>query len=234
MKFFIKFISAILVIIFVFWGIPMIKCEYLTARHGSEFDLVAIPEEDTMLSKPDWFRILSYNDEYAEIYYISEGFRLGSILSFNKVHSEWKYDGCANTRWTLLGGSADEIVWPYFWHMWNHEKYKRFELNKEESFFSNFYVKGDKAYIECEVVIDSVIDFDIKMQGFSKLDEGKLLKHPAIYGYDKEGTPIPLKALAREYGTSRGEKKKPFFRKAFRQESAITNAMKKAQEKYIK
>ena len=54
-----------------------------------------------------------------------------------------------------------------------------------------------------------------------------------FYGYDKEGTPIPLKALAREYGTSRGEKKKPFFRKAFRQESAITNAMMKAQEKYI-
>lgn len=54
-----------------------------------------------------------------------------------------------------------------------------------------------------------------------------------FYGYDKDGIPIPLKALAREYGTSRGEKKKPFFRKAFRQESAITNAMMKAQEKYI-
>ena len=55
-----------------------------------------------------------------------------------------------------------------------------------------------------------------------------------FYGYDEDGIPIPLKALAREYGTSRGEKKKPFFKKAFRQESAITNAMKKAQEKYIK
>ena len=55
-----------------------------------------------------------------------------------------------------------------------------------------------------------------------------------FYGYDEDGIPIPLKALARGYGTSRGEKKKPFFRKAFRQESAITNAMKKAQEKYIK
>ena len=55
-----------------------------------------------------------------------------------------------------------------------------------------------------------------------------------FYGYDEDGIPIPLKALAREYGTSRGEKKKPFFRKAFRQESAITKAMKKAQEKYIK
>ena len=55
-----------------------------------------------------------------------------------------------------------------------------------------------------------------------------------FYGYNDKGVPIPLIAMAREFGTSQGEKKKPFFRKAFRQESAITNAMKKAQEKYIK
>ncbi len=116
MKFFLKLISVILVIIFIVWGIPMIKCEYLTARYGHEFDLAAIPEENSMLSEPDWFRILSYNDEYTEIYYISEGFRLGSILSFKKVNGEWKYDSPANTIWTALGGSADNDVWPYFWH----------------------------------------------------------------------------------------------------------------------
>ncbi len=55
-----------------------------------------------------------------------------------------------------------------------------------------------------------------------------------FYGYTEDGTPIPLIALAREFGTSSGEKKKPFFRKAFRQETAITNAMLKAQEEYIK
>ena len=54
-----------------------------------------------------------------------------------------------------------------------------------------------------------------------------------FYGYNDKGVPIPLIAMAREFGTSRGEKKNPFFRKAFRQESAITNAMMKAQEKYI-
>jgi HK97 gp10 family phage protein len=54
-----------------------------------------------------------------------------------------------------------------------------------------------------------------------------------FYGYNDKGVPIPLIAMAREFGTSRGEDKKPFFRKAFRQESAITNAMMKAQEKYI-
>ena len=48
--------------------------------------------------------------------------------------------------------------------------------------------------------------------------------HIGFYGYDKDskptkrhpnGTPIPLIALAREYGTSSGEQKKPFFRKSF-------------------
>ena len=54
-----------------------------------------------------------------------------------------------------------------------------------------------------------------------------------FYGYDKDGIPIPLKALAREYGTSRGEQKKPFLRKAFKTETPIIEAMLKVQEKYI-
>ena len=55
-----------------------------------------------------------------------------------------------------------------------------------------------------------------------------------FYGYDDDGVPIPLKALAREYGTSRGEKKKPFMRKSFKTTSTITDAMLKVQERYIK
>ncbi len=55
-----------------------------------------------------------------------------------------------------------------------------------------------------------------------------------FYGYDDDGVPIPLKALAREYGTSRGEKKKPFMRKAFKTTASITDAMHKVQERYIK
>ena len=54
-----------------------------------------------------------------------------------------------------------------------------------------------------------------------------------FYGYDENKVPIPLKALAREYGKSRGEKKKPFMRKAFKTEATITNAMLKVQERYV-
>lgn len=66
--------------------------------------------------------------------------------------------------------------------------------------------------------------------------------HVGFYGYDAEskptkrhpqGTPIPLIAMAREYGTSRGEQKKPFFRKSFSKKE-IEQAMMEVQERYIK
>lgn len=63
--------------------------------------------------------------------------------------------------------------------------------------------------------------------------------HIGFYGYDgvptkkyPKGVPIPLKALAREYGTSRGEAKKPYFRKSFKKDE-IEDAMLKIQEKRI-
>ena len=64
--------------------------------------------------------------------------------------------------------------------------------------------------------------------------------HIGFYGYDgvptkqhPQGTPIPLKAMAREYGTSSGEAKKPFFRKSFAKKD-IEQAMMEVQNRYIK
>ena len=63
--------------------------------------------------------------------------------------------------------------------------------------------------------------------------------HIGFYGYDgiptkqyPKGTPIPLKAMAREYGTSSGEKKKPFLRKSFAKKD-IEQAMLEVQSRYI-
>lgn len=58
----------------------------------------------------------------------------------------------------------------------------------------------------------------------------------AFYGYFKNKSgkevPAPLVANAREYGTSSGEAKKPFFRKSFSKKQ-IEQAMLKVQEKYL-
>ena len=62
-----------------------------------------------------------------------------------------------------------------------------------------------------------------------------------FYGYDTtrktkqypNGTPIPLIILAREYGSSSGEKKIPILRPAFRKNKAIESAMLKVQDSYL-
>lgn len=54
-----------------------------------------------------------------------------------------------------------------------------------------------------------------------------------FYGYNEDGVPIPLIAQAREYGTSSGEAKKPFFRRSFKKKD-IEQAMQTVQDKYIK
>ena len=70
----------------------------------------------------------------------------------------------------------------------------------------------------------------------SKSDDGVNTK-VAFYGYfvNKQGkrVPAPLVAMAREYGTSRGEKGKRFLFKAFKK-AEITQVMLKVQEKYLK
>ena len=56
-------------------------------------------------------------------------------------------------------------------------------------------------------------------------------KKGTTYSYD--GIPVPLIVRAREFGSSSGEAKKPFFRKSFKK-SQIESEMLKVQKKYIK
>lgn len=72
---------------------------------------------------------------------------------------------------------------------------------------------------------DDGINVKIAFYGYVP-DSPKTKRHPY-------GKPIPLIALAREYGTSMGEKKKPFFRKSFKKKD-IEQAMQQVQDKYIK
>ena len=63
--------------------------------------------------------------------------------------------------------------------------------------------------------------------GFSGYMPGspKTKRHP-------KGTPTALVAMAREYGTSRGEAKRPFVRTAFKK-NKITQIMQAVQKRYI-
>ncbi len=120
MKKIFKVICILGLIVFAFWGSSMLKCEYLTSRHGHEFNFSVVTKENTMISEPEWVKILSYNPNNAKVYYIEKNFSVGHIFAFKKEQGQWKYDGWEKTVWSSLGGSADDDVWPYFWHSFKY------------------------------------------------------------------------------------------------------------------
>ena len=77
----------------------------------------------------------------------------------------------------------------------------------------------------------------VKTKAYKTPSDDGIGEKVAFYGYfvNEQGktVPAPLVAQAREYGTSKGEAKKPFLRKSFKK-SEITDAMLKVQEKYLK
>lgn len=114
-------------------------------------------------------------------------------------------------------------------------------------------VFGEMANAGAKVVYDKVIsNMKKSFKTTRSLEKGlkitKVYKTPSddginvfigFYGYDEEskskkypmGKPIPLKAMAREFGTPT-EAKKPFFRKSFSKKE-IEQAMLKVQNRRI-
>lgn len=186
MKFFVKFIAVILVIIFIAWGFPMIKCEYLTARYGHEFDLEEPYKQNSLISKTQSFKVMSYGKERAELYCIGENYSAGNVLIFKKTDGKWIYDQWKECVWTAMGGNADNYIWPYFWHNTKYARISRTEIDPDESYFMDFWVEDEKAYIECELTIESKMEYYVSIEGSLPLDEGILLKDRTLYAYDKE------------------------------------------------
>ena len=92
------------------------------------------------------------------------------------------------------------------------------------------YLKITKSYRTKDGSVNTKIGFYGYYKKGSKSFSVKS-KKGTIYSYD--GVPVPLIVRAREFGSSNGEAKKPFFRKSFNK-SQIESEMLKVQKKYIK
>lgn len=80
----------------------------------------------------------------------------------------------------------------------------------------------------------------LKITNVYKTSDGGINVHVGFYGYNADkktnkhpkGVPIPLIAMAREYGTASGEGKVPFLRKSFAKKD-IEAAMLEVQKEFI-
>lgn len=83
---------------------------------------------------------------------------------------------------------------------------------------------------------DDGVNTKVAFYGYLEGTEGTTTKYTnrkskKTYSHNY-GVPAQLVAIAREYGTSSGEQKKPFFRRSFKK-GEITSAMLRVQDKYI-
>lgn len=112
--------------------------------------------------------------------------------------------------------------------------YKNVKANMKSSFKDSSklekYLKITKTYRTKDGSVNTKVGF----YGYHKKGSKSFSvtsKKGTTYSYD--GIPVPLIVRAREFGTSSGEAKRPFFRKSFNK-SQIESEMLRVQKKYIK
>lgn len=113
--------------------------------------------------------------------------------------------------------------------------YKNVKTNMKSSFKDSgkleHYLKITKSY---ETPSDDGINTKVAFYGYYKPDEKTFsLTSKSGKTYSYQGIPVPLIVRAREFGSSSGEAKKPFFRKSFKKDQ-IEKEMLRVQDKYLK
>lgn len=118
MKIFRNIILGIVCFFLITWIGTLIKCEVLTHQHYDEFENAYT--QDTMLWDMEYFKVLNYfpyRSRIAQVYYVSEGHSLGSVLTFQYDYETDSWNRLSSsTIWSGVGGSASEFIWPYWWH----------------------------------------------------------------------------------------------------------------------
>ena len=113
MKKVLKVLLIVTICFLIIWISALLKCEYLTQKYYDDFEYAYTA--NTMLGDMEYFKVLSCDGKYAEVYYVSKDMFCANILYFSNVSGEWLETTTYNTIWSSQG-SASEVIWPYWWH----------------------------------------------------------------------------------------------------------------------
>ena len=84
-------------------------------RNAGGYKIVTLAETEEPLPEFDWYRITSYSDEKVEIYYINGD--VGGKITCRKTANGWTHTDIVDSIMWSGSGSADEYVWPYWYHI---------------------------------------------------------------------------------------------------------------------
>ena len=95
-----------------FWASALINCEILTKKYYDDFKHAYT--QNTMLGEMEYFKVLSCDENTAEVYYVSRDMTDANVLTFQNNNGVWQ-EIAWETIWST-SGSASEVIYPYWWH----------------------------------------------------------------------------------------------------------------------
>lgn len=114
----------ILIIPILVWGGGLAKNGMLTVLHKDKIENMQFIESEDALLEFDWYRITSYSDSAIEIYFVNtlgkgtDGeYKIGGKMSFSKTPDGWNYTDMAQSILWSGAGTADNYIWPYWYHI---------------------------------------------------------------------------------------------------------------------
>ncbi len=100
----------------------LLKCEVLTAIHYKEVSEYLASEDIRGFGYGvEYFKVLDRDFYTLEVYYIAEENSYAETVILEKRFGKWERCSFGHTVWTNLGGSADDVVWPYWHHAFTRQ-----------------------------------------------------------------------------------------------------------------
>ena len=123
-----KIIVSILALIFIIpvliWGGALVKNSMITAIYKDKVENIQFVEYEEPLPEFDWYRITSYSDVNIEIYFVNtlgkgtdSEYKIGGKMILSKSPIGWHHTDMAESVLWSKAGSADNYVWPYWYHV---------------------------------------------------------------------------------------------------------------------
>lgn len=121
-------IVCLLVFIFIIpvfvWGGALVKNVVLTAIHKDKIENMQFIEYEEPLPEFDWYRVTSYSDSTIEIYFVNtydkgtdREYKTGGKMIFSNTPNGWYHTDMAESILWSGVGSADDYIWPYWYHI---------------------------------------------------------------------------------------------------------------------
>lgn len=114
----------ICVLIFVIpcllWVGALAKDCLVTVIYKDQFNSIKLAETEEPLPEFDWYRITSYSEEEIEIYYVNNmagEYKIGGKMMFRKTPNGWQHTDMVDSILWSGAGSADDYIWPYWYHI---------------------------------------------------------------------------------------------------------------------